>query len=119
MSSKDNHDASRDQYISHKLYLERRHGNRYYNLGYMTYKGIVAEPQTITPTYDILKDCIKNFDIALMFNPNDIDAKKILPLLIEKYDDKKEHPMLITLKEGLISTVSPIRRGGRKGRLKN
>ena len=63
MSSKDNHDASRDQYISHKLYLERRHGNRYYNLGYTTYKGIVSEPQTISPTYDILKDCIKNFDM--------------------------------------------------------
>ena len=66
-----------------------------------------------------IEECRSIFlDWALSL-PNDIDAKKILPLLIEKYDDKKEHPMLITLKEGLISTVSPIRRGGRKGRLKN
>ena len=51
--------------------------------------------------------------------PNDVDAKKIIPLLIEKYHNKKEHPMLLTLKEGLITPMSPIRRGGRKGRLKN
>ena len=96
MSSKDNHDASRDQYISHKLYLERRHGNRYYNLGYMTYKGIVAEPQTITPTYDILKDCIKNFDIALMFNPNDIDAKERKRDLCLKYGENATISQIIT-----------------------
>ena len=30
-----NHDKSRNQYISHKLYLERRAGNRFYNLGYL------------------------------------------------------------------------------------
>ena len=66
-----------------------------------------------------IEECRSIFlDWALSL-PNDIDAKKILPLLIRKYQDKKEHPMLITLKEGLISTVSPIRRGGRKGRLKN
>ena len=76
MSSKDNHDASRDQYISHKLYLERRHGNRYYNLGYMTYKGIEVEQKTITTTDDNLKDDSKKNDIALMFKPNDIDDKK-------------------------------------------
>ena len=51
--------------------------------------------------------------------PNDADAKKIIPLLIEKYKDKKEHPMLLTLQEGLITTASPIRRGGRSGRLTN
>ena len=37
----------------------------------------------------------------------------------EKYNDKKEHPMLLTLREGLITTVSPTRRGGRRGRLTN
>ena len=66
-----------------------------------------------------IEECRSIFlDWALSL-PNDVDAKKIIPLLIDKYNDKKEHPMLITLKEGLISTVSPIRRGGRKGRLKN
>ena len=66
-----------------------------------------------------IEECRSIFlDWALSL-PNDVDAKKIIPLLIDKYNDKKEHPMLLTLKEGLIKTVSPIRRGGRRGRLKN
>ena len=96
MTSRDNHDKSRDQYISHKLYLERRQANRYYNLGYMTYKGIVSDPQTITPTYDILLDCIKNFDIALLFNPNDVDAKARKRDLCLKYGENATIQSLIT-----------------------
>ena len=66
-----------------------------------------------------IEECRSIFlDWALSL-PNDVDAKKIIPLLIEKYHYKNEHPMLLTLKEGLITPLSPIRRGGRKGRLKN
>ena len=66
-----------------------------------------------------IEECRSIFlDWALSL-PSDVDAKKIIPLLIEKYNDNKEHPMLITLREGLITTVSPIRRGGRRGRLTN
>ena len=66
-----------------------------------------------------IEECRSIFlDWALSL-PNDVDAKKIIPLLIDKYNDKKEHPMLLTLKEGLITTVSPTRRGGRRGRLTN
>ena len=66
-----------------------------------------------------IEECRSIFlDWALSL-PNDVDAKKIIPLLIDKYNDKKEHPMLLTLREGLIKTVSPIRRGGRKGRMLN
>ena len=80
-SIKDHHDASRDQYISHKLYLERRAGNRYYNLGYMSYKTVFTfivqngqnDYQQANAT-NIL-DAYKNFEIALLFNPNDVDAK--------------------------------------------
>ena len=64
-----------------------------------------------------IEECRSIFlDWALSL-PNDADAGKIIPLLIEQYGDKQEHPMLVTLKEGMIKTVSPIRRGGRKGRL--
>ena len=84
-SIKDHHDASRDQYISHKLYLERRAGNRYYNLGYMMYKGIVSNPQTIAPTPANLQDAMMNFDIALLFNQNDVDAKARKKDLCDKY----------------------------------
>ena len=66
-----------------------------------------------------MEECRSIFlDWALSL-PNDVDAKKIIPLLIDKYNDKKEHPMLLTLREGLITTVSPVRRGGRRGRLTN
>lgn len=66
-----------------------------------------------------IEECRSIFlDWALSL-PNDVDAKKIIPLLIEKYNDKNEHPMLLTLREGLITTVSPSRRGGRRGRLTN
>ena len=66
-----------------------------------------------------IEECRSIFlDWALSL-PNDVDAKKIIPLLIDKYNDKKEHPMLRTLREGLITTVSPTRRGGRRGRLTN
>ena len=84
-SIKDHHDASRDQYISHKLYLERRAGNRYYNLGYMMYSGIVSTPQTIAPTPTNLQNALMNFDIALLFNPNDVDAKARKDDLCDKY----------------------------------
>ena len=66
-----------------------------------------------------IEECRSIFlDWALSL-PNDVDAKKIIPLLIDKYNDKKEHPMLLTLREGLITTISPVRRGGRRGRLTN
>ena len=84
-SIKDHHDSSRDQYISHKLYLERRAGNRYYNLGYMMYKGIVSNPSTIAPTAANLQDSLMNFDIALLFNQNDVDAKARKNDLCDKY----------------------------------
>ena len=84
-SIKDHHDASRDQYISHKLYLERRAGNRYYNLGYMMYKGIVSNPATIAATPANLQNALMNFDIALLFNPNDVDAKARKNELCDKW----------------------------------
>ena len=66
-----------------------------------------------------IEECRSIFlDWALSL-PNDTDARKIIPLLIEQYGDKQEHPMLVTLKEGMIKKVNPISRGGRKGRLTN
>ena len=74
-SIKDHHDAPRDQYISHKLYLERRAGNRYYNLGYMFYKeGTDANWLPVTKVTTHFKPAWINFEIALLFNKNDVDA---------------------------------------------
>jgi len=76
-SVNDHHDASREQYISHKLYLERRAGNRYYNLGYAYYKELLAVTGTLTMAdhHHYFKHAYKNFEIALLFNKNDVDAK--------------------------------------------
>ena len=66
-----------------------------------------------------IEECRSIFlDWALSL-PNDVDTTETISLLLEKYGDHKEHPMLLTLKEGLIKKVSPIRRGGRKGRMLN
>ena len=85
MTTRDSHDTKREQYISHKLYLQRRTANRYYNLGYMMYKGIVSNPSTIAPTAANLQNALMNFDIALLFNQNDVDAKARKNDLCDKY----------------------------------
>ena len=83
----DNHDTSRDVYVSHKLYLERRSGNRCYNLGYMTYKEIITTyiSDNTNGLNDLLKDALINFDIALLFNKNDVDATARKKELCDKY----------------------------------
>ena len=63
----DNHDTSRDQYVSHKLYLEKRAGNRYYNLGYMMYKEMLdttSIPIGMLITH--FRPAWINFEIALL-----------------------------------------------------
>ena len=84
-SRNDHHDAQRQQYVSHKLYLERRHGNRYYNLGYMTYKSIIDDTTNASATATNLQEAVMNFDIALLFNPNDVDAKARKDDLCNRY----------------------------------
>jgi hypothetical protein len=90
----DNHDTSRDQYVSHKLYLEKRAGNRYYNLGYMMYKEIINDPSLANNTN--LQDAILNFNIALLFNKNDVDANARKKELCDKYGPNATPPTLST-----------------------
>ena len=85
MTSRDSHDPKREQYISHKLYLQRRTANRYYNLGYMMYKSIIDDTTNNTATAANLQEAVKNFDIALLFNQNDVDAKARKDDLCDKY----------------------------------
>lgn len=93
MSNKsDNHDKSRVQYISHKLYLEKRAGNRYYNLGYMIYKDLITTlPSNNVNDIANIKDAMKNFNIALLFNQNDIDAKARLDYFCNLYGPKSDN----------------------------
>ena len=49
------------------------------------YSGIVSNPQTIAPTATYLQNALMNFDIALLFNPNDVDAKARKDDLCDKY----------------------------------
>jgi len=92
MTTRDSHDTKREQYISHKLYLQRRTANRYYNLGYMMYKSVMtivvnSGGQNTYPNANAvnIQEAIKNFDIALLFNPNDVDAKARKDDLCDKW----------------------------------
>ena len=76
MSTTDVFDKSREQYVDYGLYLAKRAGNRYYNLGYKYY--VELQNLTITLTVTELTNyfipAYRNFEIALLFNPHDIDA---------------------------------------------
>ena len=72
-------DTSRDQYFDYGDYISRRHGDRYYNLGYAIYKGIVLQPSDvgyIQPSAALVEEAFTNFTIALLFKKQDEDSKK-------------------------------------------
>ncbi len=72
-------DTSRDQYYDYGDYISRRHGDRYYNLGYAIYRGIVLQPTDvgyIAPTPALVQEAFTNFTIALLFKKQDEDSKK-------------------------------------------
>lgn len=72
-------DTSRDQYFDYGDYISRRHGDRYYNLGYAIYKGIVLQPNEvgyIQPTLARVEEAFTNFTVALLFKKADEDSKK-------------------------------------------
>ena len=73
----DRFDKAREQYISYNLYLERRQGNGYYNLGYQIFAAMWANPTSSSAVdIDKIKNCLKHFYTALQFNPNDVDSRK-------------------------------------------
>tara|TARA_B100000989_G_C19476242_1_gene443046 strand:- start:95 stop:466 length:372 start_codon:yes stop_codon:yes gene_type:complete len=72
-------DTSRDQYFDYGDYISRRHGDRYYNLGYAIYKGLILSPNEIgyiAPTQPLIEEAFTNFTVALLFKKQDEDAKK-------------------------------------------
>ena len=72
-------DTSRDQYFDYGDYISRRHGDRYYNLGYAIYKGLILSPNEIgyiPPTQPLIAEAFTNFTVALLFKKQDEDAKK-------------------------------------------
>ena len=72
-------DTSRDQYFDYGDYISRRHGDRYYNLGYAIYKGLILSPNEIgylPPTQPLIEEAFTNFTVALLFKKQDEDAKK-------------------------------------------
>jgi hypothetical protein len=74
-----NIDTARDQYFDYGDYISRRHGDRYYNLGYAIYKGVILTPLDvgyIIPTTQLLGESFTNFTVSLLFKKADEDAKK-------------------------------------------
>ena len=72
-------DTSRDQYFDYGDYISRRQGDRYYNLVYEIYKGLILSPNEIgyiPPTQPLIEEAFTNFTVALLFKKQDEDAKK-------------------------------------------
>ena len=82
----DRFDKSRDQYTSYNLYLERRQGNGYYNLGYKIFEPMWADPLSALAVNIVkIQEALKNFYIALQFNPNDVDSRKRINQICDKW----------------------------------
>ena len=76
MSTNDVFDKSREQYVDYGLYLAKRAGNRYYNLGYKYYIEIqsLTIPYTTGDLATHFTPAYRNFEIALLFNSHDVVA---------------------------------------------
>ena len=96
-------DTSRDQYFDYGDYISRRHGDRYYNLGYSIYKGLIISSNEIgyiAPTQSLIEEAFTNFTIALLFKKQDEDAKKKRDNLCEFFGPNG------TIQSGLISQAN-------------
>ena len=96
-------DTSRDQYFDYGDYISRRHGDRYYNLGYAIYKGLILSSNEIgyiAPTQSLIEEEFTNFTIALLFKKQDEDAKKKRDNLCEFFGPNG------TIQSGLISQAN-------------
>ena len=96
-------DTSRDQYFDYGDYISRRHGDRYYNLGYAIYKGLILSPNEIgyiPPTQPLIEEAFTNFTVALLFKKQDEDAKKKRDNLCEFFGPNG------TIQSGLISQAN-------------
>ena len=92
-------DTSRDQYFDYGNYISRRHGDRYYNLGYAIYKGLILQPNDIgyiTPTQPLIEEAFTNFTVALLFKKADEDAKKKRDDLCDLFGPNSSNQTYIT-----------------------
>ena len=99
-------DTSRDQYFDYGDYISRRHGDRYYNLGYAIYKGVVLQPTDvgyIQPTLALIQEAFTNFTIALLFKKVDEDAKKKRDDLCDLFGPNSSNPNQQFITQALIN----------------
>ena len=105
-------DTSRDQYFDYGDYISRRHGDRYYNLGYAIYKGIVLQPtemgyldpNTFINGVSVIETAFTNFTIALLFKKQDEDAKKRKEIIYVIFLDLTELFQANLITQSLINT---------------
>ena len=92
-----NIDTARDQYFDYGDYISRRHGDRYYNLGYAIYKGVILTPLDvgyIIPTTQLLGESFTNFTVSLLFKKADEDAKKKRDDLCDLFGPNSSNPLI-------------------------
>lgn len=80
-------------------------------------KGLIRESYRIEGIG--LAECRSIFLDWAISVPAGVDARALIPGLVQLYGAHPDHPMTQVLREGLPEAPPPARRGGRRGRFEN
>ena len=79
-------DEARKQYSTYDSYLKRKSSNQYYNLGSINYSKMTANPPTLEVKKSNIETTYKYLIKALWFDRHDVDARKLLTQMCQKWD---------------------------------
>ena len=80
-------DEARKQYSTYDSYLKRKSSNQYYNLGSINYSKMTNSPPTLIVDITNIKSTYKYLIKALWFDRHDVDARKLLTQMCQKWDN--------------------------------
>ena len=80
-------DETRNQYSTYTSYLKRKSSNRWYNLGSAAYSEMVKNSGGVDAV--MLKNAYQYLIKALWFDKHDVDARKFITQMCEKWDDEE------------------------------
>tara|TARA_B110000263_G_C14928993_1_gene338346 strand:- start:57 stop:425 length:369 start_codon:yes stop_codon:yes gene_type:complete len=80
-------DEARKQYSTYDSYLKRKGSNQYYNLGSTNYSKMTSSPSTLNINITNIEETYKYLIKALWFDRRDVDARKIITQMCQKWSD--------------------------------
>ena len=89
-------DEARKQYSTYDSYLKRKSSNQYYNLGSINYSKMTANPPTLEVKKSNIETTYKYLIKALWFDRHDVDARKLLTQMCQKWDNQSGKVVRIT-----------------------